>query len=109
MNANETKEVIDNDSLATRIRRILELNEERSATLSAMEVISSIFVPAAAGVICASLGSWLFNLNEQNQVYVFCAIAIAYSIGDHRRRINSPEYHIATALKALALAVVRLK
>lgn len=109
MTENNTKELADDDSSTKRIIRILEMNEEQSATLSALEVISSIFVPAAAGLLCAFLGSWFFHLNEQNSVYVFCAIAIAYSIHDHRRRINSPEYHIATALKALALAVVRLK
>jgi hypothetical protein len=109
MNENEARDFVDYDSSAKRILRVLEMNEEQSATLSALEVMSSIFVPAAAGFICACLGSWLFHLNEQNQVYVFCAIAIAYSINDHRRRINAPEYHIATALKALALAVIRLK
>jgi hypothetical protein len=109
MNANDTKGVEDDDFSVKTIRKILEKNEERSTARSVLEVILMIFVPAVAGLICASLGSWLFSLNEQNQVYVFCAIAIAYSISDHRRIINAPEYHIATALKALALAVVRLK
>lgn len=36
MSANETKEFIDDDSLAKRIRRILEMNEQQSATLRAL-------------------------------------------------------------------------
>lgn len=109
MNVNDAKG-LDGDDLSLKIiRKILEKNEEKSTTRSVLEVILMIFVPAVAGLVCASLGSWMFSLSEQNQVYVFCAIAVAYSISDHRRMINSPEYHIATALKALALAVVRLK
>ncbi|WP_132542643.1 hypothetical protein [Plasticicumulans lactativorans] len=69
--------------------------------------IEAVVGPALVGLLIAALGSWLFSIDRTQQVFVFCAIAVSYAIGQMNSGTNTPQHHIALALKALVVAVYR--
>ena len=109
MNNSERSYLTDDDLAVKAIRQYLEYEYKESGKQSAINLFEINFGPAVAGLLCAAIGAWIFGIDRQSQVYVFCAISIAYSIGKQSIGGNTPEVHIAGALKALTVATYRRK
>lgn len=95
----------EDEAAGKEIGALLTAGDDRDSAAIGELIGMVVLLPLLALAITA-IGTWWFEIDRMQQVYVFCASSISLAIGSNVS-VNGPERHIALALKAIAIAQYR--